>query len=443
MPIPGNAQEFLSVVEKSGLLRQTELEDYRFRTTADPSPPDRVAKWMLMEGRLTPFQVGLLLAGKSRPFFVGPYKVLSRIGNGSMGVVYLCEHRETHSRAAVKVLQNRRVADEVALERFQREARAAAALNHPNVVHAVGFGRDNHVHYLAMEYIDGRSLKDCVRAEGPLPAAQAAEYLRQAALGVQYAHEAGLIHRDIKPSNLMIDRQGTVKLLDLGLARFSESDIDLTRGAPLGSMVYTAPEQALDSHAVDVRADIYSLGATFYFAITGRPPVAGAGIGETAPPETSDPEDFQRLLTILRRMTAVSPAARYGSASEVAAELSQWLVKPEIAVSVTESPAVEPEVVPEATAVEEPGDDEADALLLPQETEAEPSFTAFSATPSRVIAPRRSQAVVPAKPAWVVRNWKPLIFALAAALGLLAAIATRGTRSANHPAAEQAIPEGR
>lgn len=454
MPIPGNAQEFLTVVEKSGLLQQSELDDYRFRSTADPSPPDRVARWMVMEGRLTPFQVGLLLVGKSRPFFVGPYKVLSRIGNGSMGIVYLCEHREMRRKAAVKVLQSRRVQDEVALERFQREARAAAALNHPNVVHAVDFGRDKNVHFLAMEYIDGCSLKELVRAEGPLPPARAAEYLRQAALGVQHAHEAGLIHRDIKPSNLMIDRSGVVKLLDLGLARFAESDVvDLTRGAPLGSLIYTAPEQALDSHAVNARADVYSLGATFYLAITGRPPSPGAGLGEATPPETSDPVDFERLMTILRRMAAVSPARRYPSAAEAAADLARLLVRPPVVVSAPADPPMAepvPEAIPEL--VNHSGDvppesESAQSELLPAATiaEAEPSLPAFAAAPDGSAASPRSPARGLMNPGWLVRNWKPLLLALAAMIGLLAAIATRDRKAVHHdtPTGQAVIQDGR
>ena len=328
MPPPGNTTDFLTVVEKSGLLDEDDIDHYRFRSAADPSPPDRVAKWMMMDGRLTPFQVELLLAGKSRPFFVGPYKVLSRIGNGSMGVVYLCEHRGMGRKVAVKFLQKRRAEDEVALERFLREARAAAALNHPNVVHALDFGCEWQLHYLVMEYIEGRSLKARVLEEGPIPPLKVADYLRQAALGVQHAHEAGLIHRDIKPSNLMIDRSGIVKLLDLGLALFEESAVDLTRGKPLGTMAYIAPEQALDSHAVDARADIYSLGATFYLALAGRAPRPGTGIGDSVPPELTDWENFERLMTVLRRMTACSPADRYQSAAEVIAEMDLILLPP-------------------------------------------------------------------------------------------------------------------
>lgn len=482
MPAPGNATEFLSVVEKSGLLEADELDSYRFRSSADPSPPDRIAKWMLVDGRLTAFQVELLLAGKSRPFFVGPYKVLSRIGNGSMGVIYLCEHRGMRKQVAVKVLQNRRVQDEVALERFVREARAAAALNHPNVIHALDFGCEGQLHYLAMEYIDGVSLKELILKKGPLPPLKAADYLRQAALGVQHAHEAGLIHRDIKPSNLMIDNSEVVKLLDLGLARFGEGDIDITRGAPLGSLAYSAPEQALDSHAVDARADIYSLGAVFYLALTGRLPTPGVGIGDANPHSSSDPENFSRLMTMLRRMTAHAPCDRYQSAAEVAAELSRWItpnapiavpvlsmdsdsdvllalpVSDTVATASTVSEADElhavPVLEPVATPTTEPEAAEtADfdlADLAREETAQEPAFAAFVAEPppsaklpsSKLPSSKPpSQQRTYSRPAlqaksknrmewrqvkqWFIKWWQPLVLVLAVVVGLSAAVANR------------------
>ncbi|HEV3386982.1 MAG TPA: serine/threonine-protein kinase [Gemmata sp.] len=328
MPPPGNATDFLLVVEKSGLLKEDDLDRYRFQSAADPSPPDRVAKWMMMDGRLTQFQAGLLLAGKSRPFFLGQYKILSRLGNGNMGVVYLCEHNIMSRKVAVKVLQKRRAKDVVALERFLREARASATLDHPNVVRALDFGCENQLHYIVMEYIDGRSLKALVLSDGALQPLKVAGYLRQAALGLQHAHEAGLIHRDVKPSNFMINRTGIVKLLDLGLARFEESDVDLTQGKQLGTMAYAAPEQAKDSHTVDARADIYSLGAAFYLALTGHSPKPGIGIGDAVPPDLEDTINFDRIMAVLRRMTVQAPTERYQSAAEVAAEMDLILSPP-------------------------------------------------------------------------------------------------------------------
>src|SRR5262249_26689149 len=180
-------------------------------------------------------------------------------------------------RAAVKVLPAAKAADPAALERFYREARAVAALDHPNIVRAYDIDQEDNLHFLVMEYVDGSSLQEIVRRGGPLDPARSAHYVQQAALGLQHAYEvASLVHRDIKPGNLIVDRSGTVKILDMGLARFFNDEEDLLTKKydenVLGTADYLAPEQALDSHGVDIRADIYSLGGTFYFCLTGRTP---------------------------------------------------------------------------------------------------------------------------------------------------------------------------
>src|SRR5262249_27217213 len=155
-------------------------------------------------------------------FSIGKYKVLERIGLGGMGQVYLCEHERMRRRVAVKVLPTSSLKDPGALERFEREARAAALLDHPNIVRAFDLDQDGQLHFMVMEYVDGPTLYDLVRQNGPMDIGRACHYMRQAATGLQHAHEAGLIHRDIKPSNILVDRAGTVKLLDLGLARFED-----------------------------------------------------------------------------------------------------------------------------------------------------------------------------------------------------------------------------
>ncbi len=327
MPAPTTLDELFAVVEKSRLVSAALLATYRLLCPA--APPAQVAERMVSDGVLTPFQAGLLLEGKSRPFFVGPYKVLSRIGNGNSGVVYLCEHVSMRRKVAVKVLQGRRAKDGVALQRFLREARAAAALNHPNVVHALDLGCEGDVHYLSMEYIDGSSLMGLVRAEGPVAPRRLAGYLRQAAAGLAHAHAAGLVHRDITPSNVMVGRDGTVKLLDLGLALFAECDENLTQGASLGSLGYIAPEQERDGHAVDARADIYSLGATICFAMTGRAPSPRRATDTPAPPDAGDTQsDADLLRAIVRRMMAPHPADRYPSALAVIEAVTEWLPLP-------------------------------------------------------------------------------------------------------------------
>src|SRR5262245_42635101 len=260
------------------------------------------------------------MKGKWRGYFVGPYKVLDQIGAGAEAAIYLCEHRLLQRRVAVKVLLRERAQNEAGLMRFEREARAAAALDHPNIVRAFDVGREERLHYIVMEFVDGVSLRKLIEEGGPLPPAKAADFLRQAAEGMQHAHQAALVHRDIKPSNLMVTRDGVVKILDLGLALLHDG-IDMTRGAVLGSAAYIAPEQAKDSHEVDARADIFSLGATFHLALTGKRPTRDI---KPVRPRGADPVLFDRLIAVLNRMMAVLPQDRYQSAAQVAAAVGNF-----------------------------------------------------------------------------------------------------------------------
>ena len=241
-------------------------------------PPDagKMAGILVRDGFLTQFQAEQILQGKWRRFTIGKYKVLERLGSGGMGAVYLCEHKLMRRRVAVKVLPTAKAADPSALERFYREARAVAALDHPNIVHAYDIDQDESLHFLVMEYVDGSSLQDIVKKAGPMNVLRACHYVAQAAQGLEHASQASLVHRDIKPGNILVDRSGVVKVLDMGLARFFNDEDDiLTKKYDenvLGTADYLAPEQALDSHGVDIRADIYSLGATFYFMLTAKTP---------------------------------------------------------------------------------------------------------------------------------------------------------------------------
>jgi serine/threonine protein kinase len=313
---PLSTAEFLEILVRSQLVGKSQLAGYLEGHLEGEAPetPRGFAQRLVDDGLLTPFQANQLLVGKYQGFFVGPYKVLGHIGSGTMVAVYACEHVCLRRRAAVKVLFANHTQNPAARERFYREARAAAALDHPNVVRAYDAGRHGRLHYFAMEHIDGFSLEHLVRTHGPLRHGVATECLRQAALGLQHAHDAGLVHRDLRPSNLMVARTGVLKILDLGLARFGEGcEGTLTHGEVLGEAAYIAPEQVLDSHAVDGRADIYSLGATFYFCLAGRPPRGGAG-GAGPGQLPGGPAD---LLDVLMRMLAVEPARRYQTAAEV------------------------------------------------------------------------------------------------------------------------------
>jgi serine/threonine protein kinase len=279
MAAPANINEFLDLVKKSGVMEDKRLEAYVQKARASgalPAEPSKLAGLFVHDGLLTHFQAEQIMLGKWRRFTIGKYKVLERLGSGGMGSVYLCEHKLMRRRVAVKVLPTAKAADDACLQRFYREARAVAALDHPNIVHAYDIDQDENLHFLVMEYVDGSSLQDIIKRTGPMEVFRAAHYIRQAALGLEHAHAAGLVHRDIKPGNILVDRSGVVKILDMGLARFFNDEDDvLTRKFDekvLGTADYLSPEQAIDSHEVDIRTDIYSLGATFYYMLTGQTP---------------------------------------------------------------------------------------------------------------------------------------------------------------------------
>ncbi len=257
-----------------------------------------------------------------------------------MSNVYLAEHMMMKRRVAIKVLPQNRVEDSSYLERFKLEAQAGAALDHPNIVRAYDYDTDHDgkTYYLVMEYVEGRDLHVMVQEDGPLDYYIAANYVAQAATGLQHAHDAGLIHRDIKPANCLVDRKDTVKILDMGLAKFSQDDRPSLTIAHdenvLGTADYLSPEQALNSHDVDRRADIYSLGCTLYFLLTGHPPFPEGTLPQrlmmhqTQAPESIyvDRADAPRaLVDICDQMMAKSPDERLQTATEVAQELTEWL----------------------------------------------------------------------------------------------------------------------
>ena len=211
---------------------------------------------------------------------IGPYQLLRSLGHGGMGSVYLARHCQLDKLVAIKVLPSRWLSSEVHLSRFQREIRAAGGLNHPSIVTATDAGQQDEIYYLVMEYVDGYDLSRVARLCGPLGIADACEAIRRVALGLSHAHSLGIVHRDIKPSNLMLSQTGEVKILDFGLARHSlwdEASAELTTvGQLMGTLDYMAPEQAECAAAVDYRADLYSLGATLFRLLVGRPPLAAA-----------------------------------------------------------------------------------------------------------------------------------------------------------------------
>jgi serine/threonine protein kinase len=341
MPAPVTAEEFLAILGKSQLVEPEKVEAFlRSRKGAPLTDAKPMALALQDAGIVTKFQTEQLLKGKFRGFSVGKYKVLDRLGAGGMGQVFLCEHPQLRRRAAVKVLPTDRAGDPALLGRFLREARAAASLDHPNIVRAFDVDEDKGLHYLVMEYVEGSDLYHIVKNEGQLPVERACEYIRQGSLGLQYAHEAGLIHRDVKPSNFLVEKStGVVKLLDLGLARFLEEGNDaLTQrfdgGNVLGTADYVAPEQTRDSHEVDQRCDIYALGGTLYFLLTGKSPFPDGSPADKmiahrsrkpTPVRQFRPDVPPALATVIDKMMAKNPDERHESANEVIEALAPWL----------------------------------------------------------------------------------------------------------------------
>jgi serine/threonine protein kinase len=226
MPAPATIDAFLEVVEKSGLVDPERLQLFLRQALGLSATPRKLAARMVASGLLTQFQAEQMLQGKYRGFTIGKYKVLERIGSGGHSTVYLCEHMTVKRRVAVKVLPSAKSDNPAALARFYREARAAGALDHVNLVKAHDIDQDNGLHFLVMDYVDGSNLQELVSRFGPLSVERSANYIRQAAQGLQAAHVAGLVHRDVKPANILLDRQGVVRVLDLGLARFYSDQND-------------------------------------------------------------------------------------------------------------------------------------------------------------------------------------------------------------------------
>jgi serine/threonine protein kinase len=348
MSVPTTCAAFLECLRKSGLVDNQRLDEYLRQQPVGAATESvrSLALLLVRDGLLTAFQAERLRHGKSRNFFIqGKYKVLERLGSGGNATVFLCEHLTMCRPVALKVLPAKLAASPGGLERFLREARIAAQLKHPNLVSAYDVDQSAGMHFLVMEYIDGTNLHHLVKSFGPLPFVRAAHYIRQASEGLQYAHECRLVHRDIKPSNILLERSGTIKVLDMGLARFFHDDDDLTKkhhpGAVLGTPDFLSPEQALDSHSADVRSDIYSLGITFYFLLTGVTPFEQGTtaqkllwhqVRQPRPIRSLRPDVPEEMAAVLEKMTAKSADQRYQVPAEVGAALAPWtsmgLVRP-------------------------------------------------------------------------------------------------------------------
>ncbi len=301
-----------------------------------------LARELIKQGKLSQFQAVMIYQGKAKSLVLGEYLLREKIGAGGMGQVYKAQHRKMKRLVALKVLPSQLTKDQPSIKRFLREVEAAARLSHPNIVTAHDAGEAGGVHFLVMEYVDGSDLSSVVKKGGPMTPVEAAQCVLQAARGLEHAHSKGVVHRDIKPANLLLDKQGTVKILDMGLARFETAfgagdagEGLTTTGNVMGTVDYMSPEQALDTKHADNRADIYSLGCTLFFLLTGQKIYDADTVMKKLLSHRESPipkiDGISRQFdAVYRRMVAKSPAERFQTMTEVIAALEACIAHPSI-----------------------------------------------------------------------------------------------------------------
>lgn len=343
-------------LNRNGLLPAQDIRNSRQRwlrqSGVSTSDPVLFVKWLAHHRLINDYQADVLLGRRNDPLVLRGYKLRARIGRGPMAGVYEAFHPQGQA-VAIKVLPLARAADPTVLGRFQREARLAMRLHHPNVIRTFEEGEHNGTHFLVMEFLQGETLKDVLLQRGRLPAPEAVRLIYQALLGLQHVHEQGMVHRDLEPANLMLvlgntDQEDTtlnrtVKILDIGLgkAMFDEGapgsgPVNLTAsGDQLGTPLYCSPEQSKDPRQADIRSDIYSLGCVLYHALAGQPPFEDRGLvrlvlshASEPPPRLailnlSVPEGLQEILDI---MLAKDPALRFPTPGQAAQELRRFLL---------------------------------------------------------------------------------------------------------------------
>lgn len=337
MQAPATAGEFFQLLEKSGLLNIEQIRRVQHALNlAKEEKPQTAATRLIQERILTPFQAERILEGRYRGLVIDGHKIRELLGFGGMGAVYIAESPDHESKVAVKVLSSEHSLDNGMLARLKLEAAAGMRLQHPGIIHTHRLANTGAVHYLVMDLVRGISLHEQVALHGPLPFAAACDVGVQACEALHAAHEAGIIHRDLKPANFLLESDGRVRILDFGLALINgmadeEFSLSMVFGHDcLGTPDFISPEQSLDSSHVDRRADLYSLGASLYVALTARVPFpdknnrAKLDAHRTRAPKNVcelRPEIPAGVGAVILKLMAKDPAERYQNALEVAAAL--------------------------------------------------------------------------------------------------------------------------
>jgi serine/threonine-protein kinase len=345
---PFTPQNLVQAIRESGLYPPDKLAALDSLTPEIIADLPKLAEQLFAAKLVTPYQARKVRLNRLSEILFGQYLVLDKIGEGGMGKVYKAAQVRTGRLVALKVVRAQLMSNKTVVSRYKREAAASATLNHPNIVTLLDADEAQGRYFLAMEFVYGSDLSRMVKEFGPLPSTEACEYVRQAALGLQHAHDHNLIHRDIKPSNILVSGEraapdtggvATVRLLDMGLVRSLVEDDDaskteLTRdGTVVGTPDYMSPEQAKNSSGVDHRADVYSLGCTLFYLLTGKPPFPdGSPIDKLLRHQLDPPPDVRKqrpdvpfeVVNLVNKMLAKRPEDRVQTAAEVARIAAQY-----------------------------------------------------------------------------------------------------------------------
>jgi eukaryotic-like serine/threonine-protein kinase len=328
---------FVHAILDMGLAEEPEINDVLRLRADDPERADEPLDRLLLDQHVLTrrqlHRVRLRLAQQRDQTRIPGYVLHARIGKGAAGTVLRATQTALDRPVAIKVLPRAHALSEARIERLRNEARAVAKLDHPNIVRAIDVGRAGNVHYFVMELVEGRTLHQCVKDEGPLSERRALTLVRAIAAALAHAHANKLVHLDVKPKNILITPGGVAKLADLGLAHWLEEAWWRETGRPFGSPEYLSPEQARGDTDIGPTSDIYSLGATWHFALFGRPPFTAGTVERvlqmhqhTSPdhPRVHRPELTEGLCDVMMTMLAKDPADRYPGAIALAEELDAW-----------------------------------------------------------------------------------------------------------------------